>query len=816
MSTRITWAGADQVYDAAQLWVNRALRADDSLFTQETPIWSARWLGQLREQFLGNPDESGADFFAKLRGQLDGGPDEVYQLMGEVLYVHFLIADNITGATKLDRIRRALGLSPVPVAVPAESVEVLDHGILNPGTAFNTYRFYQLGLIIEFVEQWKRQTPDERERILSDPWKFKEFLMGFAPISIEMRDHPNTPRTQRLALLHLVYPDTFEAMVNVEHKNNIVKTFAEFVDPSEKDVDRQLGQIRRSVEPQYGSRDHLFYMDEIRVQWDPSHKPDPWNAFVGWARRFYEWDRFNEMERAYKLKAGEELGTVKRAVRDGDSDWEDLLTKTLRDPANGLRDWRASRPLVDLELSMKADALRRIWGIGSPDSLQERVRGFQELGPFGTPGVMASILLMAENPTQFPLYGYTPLKIAYQLAGYPVEPNDSSDAWERYEHALDFLNEFMKQASSRGLQITDLLDAQSLVWCVTQYKKDSMPDDWPEDVKEQLISYRTGESIPPPPPTNDPWSHANIARLADQLLWQPEQLSEVIEDLQEKRQVIFYGPPGTGKTYIAKAIALQCRLDGGDFEIVQFHPSYSYEDFVEGFRPRLIDGQPGFELVAGPLLRIADKARKCPESTFALVIDELNRGNVAKVFGELYFLLEYRDERIQLQYGAGREGFSLPSNIWFICTMNTADRSIALMDAALRRRFYFEPFFPDEPPIKGLLRRWLLRQGQDTRAADLVDAANAKLERDMGIGPSYFMGGGTLDHRRVSRIWSRSVLPYIEEQFFGDSAKLAEFNLDRLNRQLDGTAEPETTISGAQLDGGDVPVQDGDDDSDPS
>ena len=818
MGTRITWAGADKVYKAAQLWVERALRADDSLFRQGTPIWSAQRLAQLRERFLDNPDESRDDFFEKLRGQLDESPNEVYQLMGEVLYVHFLVANNIGGGTKIDRIRRALRLAPTPVDIPPELMEALNHGILNPGTGFNTYRFYQLGLIIEFVEQWKHQPDDERERVLNNPWKFKEFLMEFEATSDPMRSRPNTPRAQRQALLHLVYPDIFEAMVNVDHKNDIARAFAEVVDPSEVDLDRKLGQIRRSLEPRYGSKDHLFYMDPIRVQWDRDYKPDPWESFVAWARRFYGWSQFHDMERGYKLRAGEALGAVKKALADENPDWESLLTKTLRDPANGLRDWRAINAVVELEPSRKEQALQRIWGIDSSDSLKERVRGFQEYGRFGTPGVMASILLMAEDPTGFPMYGYTPLKTAYQLTGYPVEPNDSTDAWERYEHALGFFDEFMKQASNRGLQITDFLDAQSLVWCVTRYEKEFMPDDWTDDEKDQLIFYREGGRLtpPPPPPTEDPWSPSKVAALAGNLLWKPEEVQEIVEDLQEKRQVIFYGPPGTGKTYVARAIAQQCRLNGGDFEIVQFHPSYSYEDFVEGFRPRLIDGHPGFELVPGPLLRIADKARERQESTFVLVIDEMNRGNVAKVFGELYFLLEYRDEEVQLQYGAERGGFSLPSNLWFICTMNTADRSIALMDAALRRRFYFAPFFPDEPPIKGLLRRWLARQEQDTWAADLVDAANRKLDRDMGIGPSYFMGGGPLDRRRLSRIWNRSVLPYIEEQFFGDSAKLAEFNLERLTRQAAQAAEAEAVVPGGQPDDGDVPVQDGDDDSDPS
>ena len=297
---------------------------------------------------------------------------------------------------------------------------------------------------------------------------------------------------------------------------------------------------------------------------------------------------------------------------------------------------------------------------------------------------------------------------------------------------------------------------------------------------------RMTDPVPSPPAPQGPWSPANVEALAERLLWDPSPLQEIIDDLQEKRQVIFYGPPGTGKTYVAREIARQCEDNGGGFEIVQFHPSYSYEDFVQGFRPRLHNGQPGFDLVDGPLLRIAERARANPDATFILLIDELNRGNVAKVFGELYFLLEYRDEEVLLQYGGDDYGFSLPSNLWFICTMNTADRSIALMDAALRRRFYFAPFFPDAPPIKGLLQRWFDKYDPDNVwVAGLVDAANEKLDRDSGIGPSYFMGSnGPLDENRVRRIWDRAVIPYIEEQCFGDESGLHEFDFDQLTRRV--------------------------------
>ena len=219
---------------------------------------------------------------------------------------------------------------------------------------------------------------------------------------------------------------------------------------------------------------------------------------------------------------------------------------------------------------------------------------------------------------------------------------------------------------------------------------------------------------------------------------------------------------------------------------MQFHPSYTYEDFVEGFRPFLTEaGQAGYELAPGPLRRMAEQAEANSKATFILVIDEINRGNVAKVLGELYFLLEYRDEAVNLQYS--REPFQLPKNLWLIGTMNTTDRSIALVDAALRRRFYFFGFYPDEPPIEGLLRRWLEKNyDQAIWVADLVDAANGKLgDRHLGIGPSHFMQKDPpLEEARVRFIWEQAVLPYIEEQFFGDAARVKEFGYDQLISEL--------------------------------
>lgn len=283
----------------------------------------------------------------------------------------------------------------------------------------------------------------------------------------------------------------------------------------------------------------------------------------------------------------------------------------------------------------------------------------------------------------------------------------------------------------------------------------------------------------------------SYAELAEELLLEEGWLEEVIGLLEEKRQVIFQGPPGTGKTYVARRIGRYFEEQGGQVETVQFHPSYSYEDFVEGYRPTVIGGQPGFELVQGPLKRLAMNAEADPDHIYVLIIDELNRGNVAKVFGELYFLLEYRSERIRLQYADpdGEDGsearFALPKNLWIIATMNTADRSIALMDAALRRRFYFVDYYADREPVAGLLDRWLERHGLEEFGwiSEVLDRANAKLaDADAAIGPSHFLlrNPGEMSEERIARIWSHAVLPYLQERMMGEPERLEEFRLDLL------------------------------------
>ena len=279
-------------------------------------------------------------------------------------------------------------------------------------------------------------------------------------------------------------------------------------------------------------------------------------------------------------------------------------------------------------------------------------------------------------------------------------------------------------------------------------------------------------------------------QLAGKLNVPQQWLQQCIELLRDRPQMIFYGPPGTGKTYIAQELGRHL-ASHANVKLVQFHPAYSYEDFFEGYRPDAQSaGQIGYQLKPGPLRRIVDLANENRDAVYVLIIDEINRGNIAKIFGELYFLLEYRDETIDLMYSSG--AFQLPKNVVIIGTMNTADRSIALVDSAMRRRFAFRALHPTESPTNGVLRQWLSKQGLPGDNADLLDALNNRIDdEEFKIGPSYFMRASVYKPGGLQLMWESSIIPLLEEFHFGDHDVdvRSMYGLDKL-RKITQTEPP--------------------------
>jgi 5-methylcytosine-specific restriction enzyme B len=791
---RSTLQEDEAVYRAAERWIDAGLRSDDSLFTPGQPIWAVSWLNELHERFVVAVDESSDRFEVKLQRQLAGAPPQAVQLMAEVLFVHVLVAspDSIKADTKRKIINDVLRWMPEPVQFPSDLEAALDGRLAATGTAFNTFRPFQLHLIIAFAREWKTREPSDRETLLRDPWAFREFLYAI-PL-------PRGAQAQREALLHLVHPDTFEQIVSQRMKKRIAQGFAGLVSDPTANIDRQLFEIRERLAEEHGPQ-FQFWDDEIRRFWQPD--TSRWGQFIHWVERFYNRPEYGPAERDYKIVIAERIQAARDAVTAG-QDWFDLLKKAFGSPNNLTSFWMHSNFLKWCETERDAAhrALLGLWG--SEDELRERIRTFLRQVPDdaargrGQRTSLVSFLLMGVDFTQYPVYQARGYSKAFDLVEYGRPPRDADEA-DAYLHALGFLDELAEQASSRGLVLTDRLDAQSVLWCVVQWPIDA--DDLPLTDKERaaLRRFRGGEVPDDEDERGDVGGEAEIVaegvadldNLAAELLIDPSWMAKIEKLLKHKGQVIFYGPPGTGKTYVAQKLATALAGHPGRVELVQFHPSYAYEDFVEGYRPSQ-QKAGAFDLRRGPLRRIAAKAADTPEETHVLVIDEINRGNVAKVFGELYFLLEYRDKDISLQYSDNK--FSLPENLWIIGTMNTSDRTIALLDAALRRRFHFVPFFPSEEPIEDLLRRWLSRNRPEFMwVADMVDHANEQLvDRNLAIGPSHFLRFD-LSEEWVELIWDHSIVPYIQEHFYGEPERWKPFAYAELRRRIAGStaSQPE-------------------------
>lgn len=283
----------------------------------------------------------------------------------------------------------------------------------------------------------------------------------------------------------------------------------------------------------------------------------------------------------------------------------------------------------------------------------------------------------------------------------------------------------------------------------------------------------------------------------------------------DKGQIVLYGPPGTGKTFIARELALL--LTGGDYErveVIQFHPSYSYEDFVIGLKPDVNEatGQLSYEATPGAFLTVAENAQKS-DKQFVVIIDEINRGNLPRIFGELLYLLEYRKQSGSTTDSANglseasiphrEEPFSVPPNVIVIGTMNTSDRSIGNIDLALRRRFHFFPVQPDE----AILKSYLTTNNAPAAgiAVKLFRKINAKVKQEARldadiIGQSFFMDP-KLDEDLLRLRYEYSVLPLIEEIFY-DRPEIVEknFSYDTLIAEIasdDGTmAAGNQTLAG--------------------
>lgn len=357
-----------------------------------------------------------------------------------------------------------------------------------------------------------------------------------------------------------------------------------------------------------------------------------------------------------------------------------------------------------------------------------------------------------------------------------------------------------------GLEKAFKLPVSALqAFLISQKPENQLSSDYALDLWQAYVSIRPGEDDSgdrylQEQPSTENWSQVAEPQAAygkprakfdereilQSCLQSEKEIREILTIWQRKKNMVLQGPPGVGKSFLARRLAwlLMGSKNAQQVEWVQFHPNYAYEDFVMGLRP---DGHGHFQLQAGKFLAFCARAAEDLDKPYVFVIDEINRAHLTKVLGELMYLLEAdkrnEEHAVRLSYDMREQSFFVPPNLYLIGTMNTADRSLATMDYALRRRFAFIPLLPafNEKFIQ-LLQEQGISADFAQKIAQKFSALNTRIikDRNLGegfaIGHSYFISDLRIDDVET---WYEAILDYeikplLKEYWFDENHKVDE------------------------------------------
>ncbi len=732
--------GEPQVLAAAARIFEDGLRAGGSAFAPGRRVWAAQTVEELYTAFVLQPDSSSDSFETKLAKQLEHASDDAILLAAELMALQMLPLKDFKPDGKRTRVTSILGLMREPVGMSTLVSGAMDGAVFNGSLTFKTLMWRTLSTGIEVARAWWAMDADGRDRAWSDPWAWRDLLANL----------PGDTIPSALAeLRYLRHPEVFVSIISIKHQGLIRDAFADRLGrPVSDDLDRDM-------------RD-LIVAEQVRavgpVDWYDPHRRTVW--FSGPPKTPTRAPGLTTT--GHGAEAARELPRQAWLVRGSSVKGVDLV-----------RSWVAEE-----FVSLPASRLPSITLPAEPDELKAAVdEGYTNVSYAAREEKLREITAFASRMRPGDLLATTSggrLHLG-EVTGQPIwarsEGNLSnlrrSARWNAPEDAVDF-TDLPAALAGRLSSGSDVVDLTHLLTVLEELAA----------VGDEATVINPAEEIVLP--------HLTEAE-AEALLVSRTWLDTFVDRLQSKRQVIVHGPPGTGKTYLARKVAAAL-APPENISLVQFHPAFTYEDFVEGYRPVTTGtDQIGFRLKPGPFRRIVDKAVADPGRPYILVIDEINRANLAKVFGELYFLLEYRDQTVELLYAeAGADPFQLPRNVFVIGTMNTADRSIALVDSAMRRRFAFLSLHPGDPHMAGVLSEWLRRNDLEPEPSDLLAELNTRVrDRDLAIGPSYLMTSLVGQEGGLETIWETEILPLLAEYHVADDLDVrAEYGLPALRADI--------------------------------